>query len=107
MYLLPDPPLFAGPEEQQQRQSQNEIRDFAHTYESETGVPPSSTPATTLLLQGQSVMLANDLNVGERLKATLGALVTSAGATCVQNIDEADILVARWRQGPDFETVVW
>ncbi|OAL50731.1 hypothetical protein IQ07DRAFT_539097 [Pyrenochaeta sp. DS3sAY3a] len=53
-------------------------------------------------LEGRAVKLSDDLNIHSKLRGTITGMIEAGGGKVTKAIDEADIYICKYRDGPDF-----
>jgi hypothetical protein len=56
------------------------------------------------VFEGKSIMLSPDLGIGSHLQESIKTVLEQGGATMTSNIDGADMLICRYREGFAYRT---
>lgn len=105
-YLLPNPEIL--------RKGSDEDVKFPNTAQMEGAISPrpeflptpTDTPHSSRrrlhVFNSKKVMLAEDLNLGSRLRGIIEDLIEGGGGTITTTIRKADIYVCHYREGKDY-----
>lgn len=105
-YTLPDPEILRADPKVPIRWQANKDLVGASTP-APTALPTSKTPHTDgerSVFEGKRIMLSPDLGLGDRLLESIEALVIAGGATLTSNVNDADMLICRFREGVAYRT---
>jgi hypothetical protein len=106
-YTLPNPEILADAEPgaiPPTRTSQ-QIRDATTPDPHNDPVPPPPHLEDTRGIKafdGKSVKLGEDLNISSKLKGIISTMIKKGGGSVTTKIDEADMYVCNYRDGPDY-----
>lgn len=109
-YTLPDPEILTADHELSaipSTRTSQQIRD-ATTPDPLNGPRPQPTPAHLeaprgiKAFDGKSVKLGEDLNISNQLRDIITGMIKNGGGKVTTKIDEADMLVCSYREGPDY-----
>lgn len=102
--MLPDPEILrAGPDDPI-RWNENKDVAGASTPAPRVMPTPNSPPNQPNVFDGKHVMLSSDLGIGPHLLQSIEAVLQQGGATVTPNIDHADWVVCRYRDGFVYRT---
>ncbi|KAJ5089511.1 hypothetical protein N7532_008195 [Penicillium argentinense] len=102
-YMLPDPEILrAGPDDPI-RWSENKDVAGASTP-APSAMPTPGKLNQPSVFEGKSVMLSKDLGIGSHLQQSIEAVLTRGGCSMTRNVDEADWVVCRFRDGFVYRT---
>lgn len=104
-YMLPDPEILrAEPGALRTAQSKDVIG--ASTPEPQK-LPLPTTPShgrrQLNVFEHKRVMLSTDLKIGSHLHGSIAGLIEQGGGSLVIDVNEADMFVCRYREGPDYQ----
>ncbi|KAJ5596666.1 hypothetical protein N7450_003124 [Penicillium hetheringtonii] len=103
-YMLPDPEILrAGPEDPI-RWNENKNLAGASTPVPRAMPTPNSTPNQLKVFEGKSILLSSDLGIGSHLLQSIEAVLQQSGATVTSNVNDADWVVCRFREGFVYRT---
>ncbi|KXG50798.1 uncharacterized protein PGRI_063700 [Penicillium griseofulvum] len=106
-YTLPDPEILrVGPETPIRWQENKDLVGASTADPAKLPTPSSSPlkPGERSVFEGKSVMLSSDLGIGSHLQESIQAVLEQAGAKITSNIDGADMLICRYREGFAYRT---
>ncbi|KAI9151732.1 BRCT-containing protein [Paramyrothecium foliicola] len=102
-YLLPNPEILQKPSGESLEIPVNTNLDGA-TSPNPQWMPPDGqagrSPVT--VFQDKSVLLSWDLQLTNRLTDTIKTIITNGGGRVVTDVDECDILICKYREGPQY-----
>ncbi|KAJ5929433.1 hypothetical protein N7454_006383 [Penicillium verhagenii] len=106
-YTLPDPEILRANPDDPIRGNGN--KGLAGALTPEPSAPPTlngeSQGALDLsVFDGKCIMLSPDLSIGSRLLESIQAIVKRGGATVTGNVNEADWVICRFREGFVYRT---
>ncbi|KAI2628230.1 BRCT domain-containing protein [Xylaria nigripes] len=104
-YLLPDPEILRTSSDDFIEPQCNPHLDGAISARPDYLPPPSSAQGRELTLtvfDGKKIMLSKDLEMRDRLKQIILVLVKKGGGQVSESADEADWLVCRYRDSPEY-----
>ncbi|KAJ6108273.1 hypothetical protein N7523_009596 [Penicillium sp. IBT 18751x] len=106
-YILPDPEILrAGPNDPIKS---NENKGLVGASTADPSVMPTLNAVSRngdgpSVFEGKCIMLSPDLGIGSRLLDSIEAVLKQGGATVTGNINDADWLVCRFRDGFVYRT---
>ncbi|KAJ5659513.1 hypothetical protein N7507_005964 [Penicillium longicatenatum] len=101
-YILPDPEILRANPDDPIRGNGNKGLAGASTPE------PSALPTVNIdaqgtndrsVFDGKCIMLSPDLSIGSRLLESIETVIKQGGATVTRNLNEADWIICRFREG--------
>ncbi|KAJ5333226.1 hypothetical protein MYU51_014781 [Penicillium brevicompactum] len=102
-YMLPDPEILRAGLETPIRQAENKDLVGASTTDPDK-LPTLHNTGQRSVFQGKSIMLSQDLGIGSHLQQSLESVLEDGGAKMTSNIDSADMLICRYREGFAYRT---
>ncbi|KAJ5482667.1 hypothetical protein N7539_006113 [Penicillium diatomitis] len=104
-YTLPDPEIMRAGFDVPVRSHENKGLAGASTPEPSTMPTPSRvTGDKTSVFSGKSIMLSSDLAIGSHMLESIEAVLKHGGATVTSNVEDADWLICRFREGVVYRT---
>ncbi|KAJ5476430.1 hypothetical protein N7475_002159 [Penicillium sp. IBT 31633x] len=106
-YTLPDPEILrVGPETPIRWQENKDLVGASTTDPSKLPTPSASAHISgqRSVFEGKSIMLSSDLGIGSHLQESIQAVLEQGGAKMTSNVDGADILICRYRDGFAYRT---
>ena len=103
-YLLPDPEIFGLKPEEGLPFPQSNSMGGATSPRPDNMPIPTDSPSTRRLtvFEDRTVMLSNDLSLGNRLRGIIEDLITGGGGSVTTAVHKADIYVCQYRDGRDY-----
>ncbi|KAJ5732689.1 hypothetical protein N7493_004170 [Penicillium malachiteum] len=102
-YILPDPEILrAGPDDPI-RGNVNKSLAGASTPEP-AALPTPSDDGRMSVFDGKTIMLSPDLGIGSRLLDSIETVIKQGGASVTGNVNEADWVICRFREGFVYRT---
>ncbi|KAJ5544913.1 hypothetical protein N7461_007217 [Penicillium sp. DV-2018c] len=106
-YTLPDPEILrVGPDTPIRLQVNKDLVGASTTDPSK--LPPPSNSAHVSghrsIFEGKTIMLSSDLGIGPHLQQSIQAVLEQGGAKMTLNVDDADMLICRYRDGFAYRT---
>jgi hypothetical protein len=104
-YLLPDPAILLHHDHPPAPRVSEDIKGAVSAHVS--GFPPTpensaESPRKLIVFKNRTIMLGEDLNVGDNISKILKELVVAGGGNIVDNLDEADVYVCHYRDGAEY-----
>lgn len=62
----------------------------------------SEAPRAIKAFDGKNVKLGEDLNISSKLRRIITGMINAGGGNVTSNIDEADMYICTYREGPDY-----
>ncbi|CRL23584.1 BRCT [Penicillium camemberti] len=106
-YTLPDPEILrVGPDTPIRWQENKDLVGASTTDPSKLPEPSSSAHKSgqRSVFEGKSIMLSPDLGIGSHLQESIKTVLEQGGATMTSNVDGADMLICRYREGFAYRT---
>lgn len=76
---------------------------YSHAHASgPMGLGPPQLPEKCIILNGERVLLGEDLMLSERQRAAIQLLITQSNGTLAESVVDAQIYVGQWRDGDDY-----
>lgn len=101
--MLPDPEILrAGPDTPIRRGENKDLVGASTT--DPANLPTIHNTGQRSVFQGKSIMLSQDLGIGSHLQESLESVLEDGGAKMTSNIDSADMLICRYREGFSYRT---
>jgi hypothetical protein len=104
-YLLPNPEILLKQDRPPAQRISADVVGATrpHPVDQLPSPTPSGDGSRYLdVFNDKNVMLSNDLGLSQDLLRTLNNLIVSGGGAVVEDVEEADIFVCRYREGQDY-----
>lgn len=109
-YTLPDPEILndrADTAPIPAARTSQQIRDATSPDPLNDPLPPAPSahlepPRAIKAFAGKNVKLSEDLNISNKLRSVIAGMIKAGGGDTVTKVDQADIYVCTYRDGPDY-----
>ncbi|KAJ5730011.1 uncharacterized protein N7483_004519 [Penicillium malachiteum] len=104
-YILPDPEILrAGPDDPIRGNVNKSLAGASTPEPAALPTPNDDERMTPSVFDGKTIMLSPDLGVGSRLLDSIETVIKQGGADVTGNVNEADWVICRFREGVVYRT---